>query len=491
MGQKNSYVILALIIILGAFLRFYGLGSEDLGLSESITARVIELEPRGIVRDRLHCGHGPLYCLMMHYWGVLFGESEFSLRFPSPFFGVASIYLLFLIGKSLFNSKTGLMAAFILAISWINIWYSREARANSLVIFFDLLSIFLLLRRLDSKKKRIWIGYICATALALHLHNSALLVVVFEVLFVAFMSRKYKDYLIKFLPQVIIALLIYLPVAIGFAQHAESIKMGMAWISPVEWETFKRILVMLGPQPHTVFHNKFAYARLFFLFFLLILGVVICFRKNNKNKMLNPIESDAGVLLLLWLFIPTLTLSILSYLTYPMLISLYVLISSCAFYIFIASAVSNIKNKTLRVLLPIMLFIIIYQPLCNYTRAFSKPQWRDAFGYVRENAKDDELLLIVSVKWRPIVQYYWKDNKVIGFLDELTLTKISETVMESRKVWIIVRQESSNDIETIKDGMRNKFELSIEKQYRGIKILYFTDKHKGTILKRDVNQTQA
>ena len=165
-GNKVK-LLLIVILLLGTFLRVYGLGTESFWLDEADTAQAVDFSTSKII-ERTYVnltlmpeffGEGggslPLYNILVKYWTIIFGLSEFKLRLFSVLFGVVSIYLIFLIGKFLFNSKVGLIAAFILAINHQHIFFSQEARLYSLLVALTLFSAFSLLRALSSNKKNI------------------------------------------------------------------------------------------------------------------------------------------------------------------------------------------------------------------------------------------------------------------------------------------------------------------------------------------------
>lgn len=80
----------------------------------------------------------PLYYILAHAWmffGSLFNihQAEWFLRLPSVFFGVATIYVTYLLGKKLFSRNAGLLAAGFLAIAPFHIYYSQEFRMYALL----------------------------------------------------------------------------------------------------------------------------------------------------------------------------------------------------------------------------------------------------------------------------------------------------------------------------------------------------------------------
>jgi len=76
--------------------------------------------------------HPPLYYILLKVWSLFLGTGEIALRSLSVLFGLAAIYLVFLIGEKLFNRKTGLLASLLLATSGLQeykqIWLVRYLR---------------------------------------------------------------------------------------------------------------------------------------------------------------------------------------------------------------------------------------------------------------------------------------------------------------------------------------------------------------------------
>lgn len=86
----------------------------------------------------------PLFYVFSHFWmqcGALFGlgQTEWFLRLPSVFFGLATVYFTYVLGKKLFSEKTGLLAAFFLTIAPFHVYYSQEFRMYSLLTLLCLL----------------------------------------------------------------------------------------------------------------------------------------------------------------------------------------------------------------------------------------------------------------------------------------------------------------------------------------------------------------
>ncbi len=77
--------------------------------------------------------HPLLYYLTLDGWMKLFGESPAAVRALSVVFSVATVGVLYLLGRDLFDRRTGLAAALIVALAPFAIQYGTEARMYSLL----------------------------------------------------------------------------------------------------------------------------------------------------------------------------------------------------------------------------------------------------------------------------------------------------------------------------------------------------------------------
>jgi uncharacterized membrane protein len=69
--------------------------------------------------------NGPLYFFILRGWVALAGSSEYGMRFFSLACGIAGVSLVYVLGRRLFDSQSGLLAAFLVATSPYLVWYGQ------------------------------------------------------------------------------------------------------------------------------------------------------------------------------------------------------------------------------------------------------------------------------------------------------------------------------------------------------------------------------
>jgi 4-amino-4-deoxy-L-arabinose transferase-like glycosyltransferase len=193
-GRRSTVLwALAAVTALGATIRFASLGVQSFHHDEVITAaRVIP----GSFTDMLHAVKGsesnpPLYYVLAWAWAKAFGTDEVGLRSLSALFGAATVPLAYCIGAELSNRRAGLIAAALVAVNPMLIWYSQEARSYALLVFFCAASLLFFARALRTRDGRDLTLWALASALALCSHYFAFFAVGIEAiwLLVALRSR--------------------------------------------------------------------------------------------------------------------------------------------------------------------------------------------------------------------------------------------------------------------------------------------------------------
>jgi len=168
--HKPDILILGAILVLASAARLYELG-EGLWLDEIIThVKYAALPFKEIVTTYDSENQHFLYSLLAHLSFLVFGPSGWSLRLPAVAFGVGSIWAVYALGRKASAAHEGLLSAGLLAFSYHHLWFSQNARGYTGLLFWTLVSSWMLLKALDGESRWYWPVYAVCAALGAYTH---------------------------------------------------------------------------------------------------------------------------------------------------------------------------------------------------------------------------------------------------------------------------------------------------------------------------------
>ncbi len=176
----------AVLVLLGAVLRIYRL---DTGLwyDEIMTLIGSVRLPLGEILTHFPGNnHHPLYSVMAQASIEVFGEFPWSLRLPAAVFGIASIPMLYLIGRRVTSRVESFLAASILTFSYHHIWFSQNARGYTTLTFAVLLATYFLLSWFGDRRRSYLYAYAVVAAMGSYTHLTMVFVVVSHALVCGF-----------------------------------------------------------------------------------------------------------------------------------------------------------------------------------------------------------------------------------------------------------------------------------------------------------------
>ena len=182
--NKRS-VLLGVILLVGLFFRLHNLGGESLWLDEASSVKYAQLNFFHIFSQYKETP--PLYYIFLHWWIRFFGISEVSVRLPSAIFGFFSIFMMYKIGKQLFDDNTGIISAFLMAFSGFHIYYSQEARTYSLSVLLTVMSMYFFISLFDKMSHKRLLGYMLSSLLLIYSHIYGLFIIIAQNIY--FISR--------------------------------------------------------------------------------------------------------------------------------------------------------------------------------------------------------------------------------------------------------------------------------------------------------------
>jgi len=191
----SQYIqILIVITAIGAALRLHNLSGKSLWLDEASTYYLSSYDVAKIWSIGFNGDNNPPLFHWITHIMLMFGNSEFILRFLPALMGIAVIPIIYLIGKEFKDETTGLIAAALITYSPFCLNYAQEAYSYSMVLFVSSLMFLFYLKALNTNKIEHWLlfGFFSALAFWTHFYTFIPLVLIYAytVLFILITKQK-------------------------------------------------------------------------------------------------------------------------------------------------------------------------------------------------------------------------------------------------------------------------------------------------------------
>src|SRR3989338_2580065 len=205
--QKILFIALVGVLALAAFLRFYKIEEYmiflgDEGRDAIIVKDMIDKWHFPLIGPPTSVGNiylGPLYYYMMLPPMVLTNFNPVSASVMVAMIGVATVFLVYYLGKTWFGRGAGLLAAYLYAISPVTINYSRFSWNPNPLPFFTLLAILSIVK-LQKSNNFLWLiltGLSLAAALQMHYFALILIPVIVTLWFYQVLKKSAKENFLK------------------------------------------------------------------------------------------------------------------------------------------------------------------------------------------------------------------------------------------------------------------------------------------------------
>ena len=231
LSKHLDLIILSLIVVVAAILRFYDFSNLPLTHDElSAFYRLKfdsfgELIEKGVLTDTHPAG----VQVFLYYWTMLFGFSDMVFKLPFVLFGLASIVVAFFVSKKWFNGTVGLLLAASMATLQFHVMYSQVARPYISGLFFAMLMVYFWSQIVFENKHKKFdslAGWILCAAVCCYNHHLSLLFAFIVGLTGLFFLKKeiIKPYIIS----LVAILILYIPhVSIFLDQFGQG---GLEWL---------------------------------------------------------------------------------------------------------------------------------------------------------------------------------------------------------------------------------------------------------------------
>ncbi len=457
---RQPVLLLLLILIVGALLRVYTLGLESFYFDEAYSVWAARHSSNWLVALSTERIFPPLYYLLLHFWLVL-GESEFAVRLLSVALGVVSIVAIYTLAKQLFDTRAGLLSAWLLAISPLHLWFSQEARMYMLVFTLSLCSASLLLLALRQGRRWQWAAYVLTTALAMNTHYFTLFLALFENAYVLYLLLRRR-----------------LPV--GFLQRWVLIQLAVAALSAIGlsgilsdesdywWglldslhgaATWRHVLsLMLKYSLGSLVEGRLAYIVALSLFGFCILWALIGFGPSSSAAgpriagtrwfklewpRLSLAWDDGLMFTLMYLVVPVGAIFLVSqFRSFWVLRYLFPFLPP--YCILVARGITRMPGRVLPALAIAGIALASLWPIADMYRLEQKENWRGAVQHISTREQPGDVVLMVDEDlWLPFEHYYHGTMSHLGVSRTITdrdflAARAGLAASSHQRIWLVL-----------------------------------------------------
>ena len=383
------------VLLLGLLLRVLYLNHESVSGDEAFSITLTQ-EPLGQVMHKLVLDlvHPPLHYLALRGWLKLFGFGLFQARVLSVIFGALAIVFLYLLAEYLFDRRTALLSALLMATSQLAIMFSQEARPYAQMHFLGLLSAYLFLRALREGRAMYWWGFVGSSTLMIYTNYFGVFLIA-ALFLVAVVYREHNKLRLWWVfAGAVVTLVLYTPwLASGILHEATKpgrVSTGTAEYSAVHWWTFLSIVNSFNNGKPAGLRSDspwwtYAVGGLLFSAPLVLLLKRLVVAKTGWETADRDREGivAVGILWLLPIF-----LILLSGKAFHIPYNVrYVSFCAAFYYVLVARAIFELPFDALRWCLVALILVYSANALrANYFMRW-KENWDDAFAYVQSNRK--------------------------------------------------------------------------------------------------------
>lgn len=420
-------LLICLILIIGAVLRFYNYG--DIPFTHDEFSAVFrtqfnsfhDLISKGVLVDTHPAG----VQVFLYYWVKLFGISEPLVKLPFTLFSLASVYLLYAIGRKWFSSTAGLIASSFLAFLQYPVMYGQIARPYASGLFLVLLMVWFWTNLMLSPGKRFYLnlaGYILSSALCAYNHHFSLLFVgVAGLTGVFIINRNNRK---AFILSWVAIFLLYSPHLTIFFSQLKQGGIG-GWLS--------------RPRPDFIFdYLAYAFQFSWYILALLVLLVILALVWRPKARPRN----DRMVLVsFIWFFVPLLAGFLYSFYINPVL-QYSVLLFSFPFLLLLMFFYADAGKTWQKCILVALTALVVIPSLIMERRHYSifyKSQYREILV---ESKNDAEKLgrsncFILIDSHRRFTDYYLEkpgmERFTVNYIHDIFDPPVLESILDSCK----------------------------------------------------------
>jgi len=372
---------LSAITLLAALVRLRSLDALGISLDEGFSiflARAPFSEfAHTIWRSELNMSP---YYLLLRGW-IHLGHSEWTIRLLGVLLSTATVPVVYLLGHRLFNQRTGVVAALLLAVHPYHRMLAQNARAYPLVIFLVCLASLFFLQGLTRPTCLVWTAYAVFSAAAVYSQFFAVLVVAAQLLSLLLLRPDTIPWKPLLSSLALLAVLL-LPWGIFMATNGNGAH--ISWVQPLSVQQLRWLLYSL----------TLSKAR------SLIYVVLWCFAAWSAVRATAAAARWPYWFVFLWILAP-IALTVAASLRQPLLIERFLAICLPASVLLAAAGIVELASFSRCIALAALALIIVYSVLAirfHDRRPEFDEGWRQSSHLILRSVQPGDVVIAEGMK---------------------------------------------------------------------------------------------
>ena len=378
--RRDTRIMLCVIVAVAAFLRLWALNGKSFWLDE-IASVVIARMPGNSFWHWLWTEEGnmALYYVMLRPWlGIHLGEGTIRLLSVLP--GIASVPVMYLLGKRLLGRNVGLLSALLLAFSTCAVVYSQEARGYSWLLLGTILSTYFFVRLVERPSLGMAFAYALAAGITFYFHYFGLLVPVAQAVSLGALPAKRCPWKQVFTAG---ALIVLAAVPVLWMIHIQPVR-HLDWVQPPSLLEFYHLGVFLAAE------SGKGVGPVLLVLELVLVAVffrnMASARRDSANQSLWPYALIASGLL------TPVFISLAASIVRPLFFHRFLIICLPSWLLACAAGIMALRERRLRLWATAGICLLsLASTVMSYSRV--REDWRGVANYLIDNARARDVVL--------------------------------------------------------------------------------------------------
>ena len=376
-AEKSARLRFVTTLATAAVLRLIFLGARSFWGDEIVSVKLAADNWRAfdywILRREANMA---LYYLLLRGW-VRFGDGEAWVRLFSAVCGILTVAAIYALAKRLLGERVAWIAALLAATNACLVQFSQEARSYSMLMLLVVLSYYFFLRAIEDESFWVTAAYVVISASALYTHFFAALIICAQVASLLWLPVKQVPW-----RRLTSAYLVLAATAVPIAIYILKNDVGqLYWVQPTTVSEVYKLLIFFAGASKAVAA----------VLSVVSLSMCVLALEHWATKLRNRSPEGWRIgLVLIWAIAPPLIAALIS-IHKPIFVHRYLLISLPGYLILVALGVAQLQRKAVLLVLAIFVTLSGVSIVQGYFRPIE--DWRNAVGYVLENAQQGDALL--------------------------------------------------------------------------------------------------